>query len=50
MGAKDLMLGRCPSCAERLTWSDLLIEYEGPDGTSAVFAECGTCGYVVSPT
>lgn len=50
MTGEDLMLGRCPSCAERLTWEDLLIEYEGSDGTHAVFAECHTCGHVVSPT
>ncbi len=49
MDGKDLMLGRCPSCAERLTWEDLLIEYEGGDGSHMVFAECHTCGQIVSP-
>jgi predicted RNA-binding Zn-ribbon protein involved in translation (DUF1610 family) len=43
------VLGRCPECGADISRAWLLIEYEKTDGTTGIWAECPTCGEVVSP-
>jgi hypothetical protein len=42
-------LGTCPSCTATVATRDVSIEFDTPDGTPALYAECSRCGDVVNP-
>ena len=49
MNTDESSLGRCPECSEDILEAWVLVEYNKDDGTEGVWAECLTCGDVVSP-
>ena len=49
MNADESSLGRCPECGEEISEAWVLVEYEKPDDTEAVWTECPGCGDVVAP-
>jgi uncharacterized Zn finger protein len=49
MTTDDRPLGTCPNCGHDVRRIDELISYRRSDNTTGVFAECPSCGDVVSP-
>lgn len=42
-------LGHCPICEEAIPLQNKLIEFETPEGWTAMFAECANCSDLVHP-